>query len=191
MQLRLFQVVIYIVLFCFLCPSVNGSDPDSGGSNDIFDSLRYFASQFTRLLGHFGEVLSASVEEDCEFKCPNGVKPRPNIYHDPIGNGCGVAGFQIPSYVPTYKLEKCCDDHDICYGTCGKDKDKCDEKFKKCLYGICSSVKQIMDSEPLNKGCKSVAKAFYMAVVGAGCKYYLDAQKDACVCHVNYYDDEL
>ena len=60
--------------------------------------------------------------------------------------------FQIPSYVPTYKLEKCCDDHDICYGTCGKDKEKCDEKFKKCLYGICSSVKKIVDNEALDKG---------------------------------------
>lgn len=72
MQILTFKTVIYVFLIIFNGKSVNSSNPDSGASNDIFDSLRYFASQFTRLLGHFGEILSASVEENCEFKCPNG-----------------------------------------------------------------------------------------------------------------------
>lgn len=42
----------------------------------------------------------------------------------------------------------CCDEHDICYGTCLNDKDECDLKFKKCLYKRCSeNIKSVYGQE--------------------------------------------
>ena len=35
------------------------------------------------------------------------------------------------------QIDKCCDRHDICYDTCGKDKAACDREFKKCIDDIC------------------------------------------------------
>lgn len=41
--------------------------------------------------------------------------------------------------LPIKDMTKCCDDHDICYGTCGTNKDSCDLEFKRCLYRICDN----------------------------------------------------
>lgn len=37
-------------------------------------------------------------------------------------------------------MTKCCDEHDICYDTCGNVKEVCDMEFKKCLYRYCDSI---------------------------------------------------
>lgn len=34
----------------------------------------------------------------------------------------------------------CCDVHDICYSTCGSEKEKCDKDFKDCLYKYCKHL---------------------------------------------------
>lgn len=57
--------------------------------------------------------------------------------------------------LPVTGFVDCCDAHDICYDTCGADKDECDLKFKKCLYRKCSSVKDSEDTA-LNKKSKKV-----------------------------------
>lgn len=36
---------------------------------------------------------------------------------------------------------KCCNEHDICYGTCNKSKMTCDEDFRKCLVDYCSLIR--------------------------------------------------
>lgn len=36
----------------------------------------------------------------------------------------------------------CCHTHDICYETCGADRDECDLHFKKCLYAQCRAVQE-------------------------------------------------
>ena len=38
-------------------------------------------------------------------------------------------------------MTSCCDAHDICYDTCNKDRDQCDEDFKKCLDDMCEKLK--------------------------------------------------
>lgn len=47
-------------------------------------------------------------------------------------------------------------------------------------YKLCSVI-----------GCKIVAKTLYTAVMAMGCKYYLNAQNEACICDVNYYKNEF
>ena len=64
------------------------------------------------------------------------------------------------------------------------DKDDCDLKFKRCLYGNCKKFDnkkkylRYFDSQK----CKLKAKVFYIAVVGVGCQSYRDAQKNSCKC---------
>lgn len=40
------------------------------------------------------------------------------------------------------EMTKCCDKHDICYDTCGSDKEECDEEFKTCLNKMCQELKK-------------------------------------------------
>lgn len=44
--------------------------------------------------------------------------------------------------LPSSDFVNCCNDHDLCYETCGSDKDECDLKFKKCLYKTCTRKKE-------------------------------------------------
>lgn len=34
-------------------------------------------------------------------------------------------------------MTKCCNNHDVCYDTCNKEKELCDLEFKRCLYKYC------------------------------------------------------
>jgi hypothetical protein len=73
------------------------------------------------------------------------------------------------------------------------DKDDCDLKFKRCLYGYCKGKfgikKEFLLQEifqPLQyfyrQKCNLKAKLFYVTVVGIGCQSYQYAQQRACRC---------
>jgi hypothetical protein len=47
-------------------------------------------------------------------------------------------------YLPMDEFISCCNSHDICYETCGHDRDECDLRFKKCLYAHCRARKESM-----------------------------------------------
>lgn len=101
-------------------------------------------------------------------------------------------------------MATCCDDHDICYDTCNKDKELCDLDFKRCLYSYCDKYEKttvggdiILKGMPkqfcilfLEKfklygsitGCKTAAKMLYTATNTLGCRPYLNAQSNACYC---------
>lgn len=50
-------------------------------------------------------------------------------------------------------MATCCDDHDICYDTCNKDKELCDLDFKRCLYSYCDNYeKSAVGGEIMVKG---------------------------------------
>ena len=60
----------------------------------------------------------------------------------PGSNGCGTKDDpkdDKPDGITSFK--KACNLHDICYSTCGKKKDKCDEIFKKAMYAECDKIK--------------------------------------------------
>ena len=65
------------------------------------------------------------------------------------------------------------------------DKDDCDLKFKRCLYGFC---KRKFDKKKKHlqyfdrQKCNLKAKLFYVTVVGVGCHAYRNAQQSACRC---------
>lgn len=126
--------------------------------------------------------IDSTVEEDCIFKCPKNRIPVMNLNHVPQSNGCGSLGmFFEKEDLPRAEMVDCCNDHDLCYDTCGSDKEDCDRKFKRCLYSICDVNKKELDliSE---KKCKGGAKLLYMATMALGCTAYKEAQREACSC---------
>ena len=125
-------------------------------------------------------------------QCPN---------NPPTSNGCGPTGWKgkfVPNK-PLYAVDftKPCDAHDICYGTCGSKKSKCDEVLRddakvQCFlkYGmddmgpfeLLGRMQEALDNAKL-KGCYALAETYYVAVSNGGDKPFADAQKTACECH--------
>ncbi|XP_013794546.1 group XIIA secretory phospholipase A2-like [Limulus polyphemus] len=185
-----------LILFCVSCADAQifSSFTGDGISSTIGNILRGFSvgvKEVTNGLRSIEEILDivdTAVEEECIFSCPRGQQAIRNSYFSTYPNGCGSYGFQLKDKSLSLKdMELCCNDHDVCYGTCLADKDLCDLKFKKCLYNTCDRHKKFLQEGGL-KGCKGAAKLFYLATVGLGCKAYLDSQKKACIC---IYRNEL
>ena len=131
------------------------------------------------------DFVEHTIGEECEFECSKkGFVAVPRKAHQPSANGCGSFDFLFDdteeSFIHVEKaFSKCCNAHDFCYDTCGADKDECDLRFKKCLYGTCKQKKdQFLDS----KKCKLKAKLFYITVLGVGCQSFITAQNQACEC---------
>eukprot|EP00128_Syssomonas_multiformis_P015774 Colp12_sorted_trinity150504_noHs@2531 len=119
--------------------------------------------------------LFGGLNNDCEFTCPAGEKAVNNPDHVQTTNGCGVAGLTIEN---VFNFTPCCDEHDICYDTCGANKKKCDDKFKKCLLKVC---KKLRDTEEKEK-CQGNANLYYIGTASFGCAAYSASQENACMC---------
>lgn len=112
-----------------------------------------------------------------------GVTPQRNKFYTPSADGCGSLGMKISKeYLPAVEMENCCNDHDICYDTCNKDKELCDIEFKRCLYNYCDSHEKSAVGTIVTKGCKTAAKMLFTGTITLGCKSYLDAQERSCYC---------
>jgi RHS repeat-associated protein len=117
----------------------------------------------------------------------------------PSSNGCGTADWkgklvpEMPLWMVSFT--PACNLHDICYGTCGKEKKKCDDEFRDDMYLACylkwGSNKLELDTpkikipnpdEVLLKKCFALADAYHLAVSEAGGSAYDSAQRDGCKC---------
>jgi len=176
-----------------LSTSVNGTRKEG-----IFESLRGYMSEMGNVVNdvvsgmeklgkgikNVEEFLDATIDEECIFECPNGGEFQSNPDHSATSNGCGSFGledFLTSDVLPLDEFVECCNGHDICYGSCGNDKDECDLKFKKCLYRKCSAEKHTM-SKLQHRGCQAGAKILYTGTTALGCKSFINSQKDACLC---------
>ncbi|KAG0726281.1 Group XIIA secretory phospholipase A2 [Chionoecetes opilio] len=126
--------------------------------------------------------IDSTVEEDCIYKCPKNRIPVRNLDHVPQSNGCGSLGvFFEKEDLPRVEMVDCCNAHDVCYDTCGSDKEDCDREFKRCLYRTCDlNVKEV--NILTEKKCKGGAKLLYTATMALGCTAYKEAQRQACSC---------
>ncbi|XP_061778978.1 group XIIA secretory phospholipase A2 isoform X2 [Nerophis lumbriciformis] len=124
----------------------------------------------------------------CHYRCSDGYKaaPRPG-YKPPPPNGCGTPlfGFQFDVGIPS--MTKCCNQHDRCYDTCGRDKHDCDEQFQECLETICRNVQRTLGLAQSVQACESAVTLLFDAVMHLGCKPYLDSQRDSCMCQYEGY----
>jgi hypothetical protein len=114
---------------------------------------------------------------------------------DPYGlsaNGCGPADWRnrfVPNY-PFWIIDftGACDAHDLCYGKCGADKDKCDADFyiemkSRCYleYGWYAQTKPPAGIAFKKDACDTLASLYNKAVVELGQGPYDEAQKDSCL----------
>ena len=112
----------------------------------VLSAYNFFSSSDAETLRQFVADKSITYAkrylDGCVFSCPDGHKKRrPTEKRLIQPNGCGAYGLKLfLNFLPA--MEKCCNDHDICYGTCFKTKEKCDEKFSKCLHSFCNSMTQ-------------------------------------------------
>lgn len=116
-------------------------------------------------------------KEGCVFQCKNPEqKPYPQPSHVANSNGCGSLGI---SFEFDFDFEPCCHFHDLCYDTCSNPMSGCDEIFLHCMNQRCEN----------NGDCLEMAQKVFEATTLLGCKSYLDAQKDACVCMTDFIAD--
>ena len=120
----------------------------------------------------------------CEAKPP---KPPP---YSNFPNGCGAKGgrrFPQGGPIGLWFFGSACDNHDICYGTCGNTKAACDAQFAKDLLAACDVFWNSMGlnkANPLAWGldfaCREQAGDYVMAVQLLGDNAYKEAQNAAC-----------
>jgi len=99
-------------------------------------------------------------------------------------NGCGAYDYHFDfDLIKLSGFNDCCNEHDICYGTCNTPKIECDNQFKECLFARCVKLAQkntlIKSYEDI---CKEAAQVLYASVMKLGCPAYGKAQKQECVC---------
>ncbi len=109
----------------------------------------------------------------------------PKKNYTPTSNGCGsddIIGGVIPNSSFGASFKKDCNNHDICYGTCGKTKDSCDKMFYNDLMKTCHAIGFTNAVDVLlTIQCNDQAAIYYKAVVFAAGSAYQDAQSEACV----------
>ncbi|XP_074040863.1 phospholipase A2 group XII [Leptinotarsa decemlineata] len=191
------KVAVYLLTFMGYIYSGYGSGVLSNLRDAVLSAETVFGEVFKNIINvankfrEMHDVFDAAVEEDCVFKCPNNEQPKPNRNHIPSTDGCGSLGLKIPSdYLPVAQMQKCCDSHDLCYDTCGKDKEVCDVDFKRCLYKHCESYEKLLGGTTMMKACKGAAKMLFTGTLTLGCKSFLDAQSKACYCTSQSWRDK-
>ena len=86
-----------------------------------------------------------------------------------------ACAFCVCSERGTEDFTKCCNLHDECYGTCGKDKEQCDNEFKSCANRQCSRA--VKKAE-----CRSSVNYYMIALKMVSCPMYTSAQESICDC---------
>ena len=146
---------------------------------------------------------------DCDSKCPLGSVTRfsaekgccvyrtkkKNKEYKATANGCGsswnelIVPDEYPpiSVVAQFSFESACNQHDLCYGECGSDKQRCDSMFYENMKQECQKLAQERGVNDEVAGfCYVMATIYYNAVHEFADGAYEDAQNDACLwesCH--------
>ena len=124
--------------------------------------------------------------------CQPGSRVQPNPLHKASSNGCGSLAISVSG---EYDMTECCNRHDICYDTCGHDKEDCDQQFSACMNTLCRTFKVSERSPPSSsfveltfplaqngEGCSQQAQMFSLGVTMFGCQSYRQSQRNACLC---------
>ncbi|XP_014678219.1 PREDICTED: group XIIA secretory phospholipase A2-like isoform X2 [Priapulus caudatus] len=132
-------------------------------------------------LDAIGDFIESTEKKTCEVQCQDGSKPVANPTYTPKPNGCGSFGVQV-NFLNFPAFSHCCNGHDICYGTCGKERIICDTEFGDCLYDICRQQRIQTEQQDDKITCATTADLMYGGTLTLGCKAYEDAQREACLC---------
>lgn len=91
-------------------------------------------------------------------------------------NGCGPVTFNIDRFLREIGediLIVCCNEHDLCYDTCGKKQWICDKTFLHCMIQACQ---QLLPLSNINR-CQNDARILFWIVFFAGQSAYQQAQE--------------
>jgi secretory phospholipase A2 len=91
-------------------------------------------------------------------------------------NGCGPESLwpgitDAATYLTGFADQ--CNNHDLCYSSCGETQASCDEEFRDMLYSDCNDY---WDSQGTKAACKSVADGMYLLVRNLGADAYVISQ---------------
>ena len=81
--------------------------------------------------------------------------------------------------MPFVDFKECCDNHDFCYGTCGKIKSDCDRKLGDCMRKKCDEALGFAYHEKAL--CYKMANAYEWAVKTFGEEAFEAGQDSGCV----------
>jgi hypothetical protein len=123
--------------------------------------------------------------------CPGKV-PHPGYVARFDGCGSKASVFN-PNRVPQgwggADFSQCCNSHDVCYGTCNREKgNDCDSPFFDCLSTACAaaypldSITHALLNHQLYEQCLNAATTYYAAVSLGGAGPFEAAQAHACDC---------
>ena len=102
----------------------------------------------------------------------------------PTSNRCGPPGlgFVVPDCpLGVVCFFEACNEHDICYGTCGTSRAACDGEFFEDLGSICS--RNLQRGEGGFTRCLSLTYVYWQTSVRFGQGPFDHAQRHACACH--------
>jgi len=101
-----------------------------------------------------------------------------------VPNGCGplgALGLIVPECpVVGACFTSACNEHDLCYTTCGVTQAECDEQFFHALNTICAE--NFAEGDPRREPCFALAYVYWQAVARLGEEFFIDAQVSACAC---------
>lgn len=75
----------------------------------------------------------------------------------------------------------CCNQHDSCWGDCGKTQSFCDNQFHNCMKSVCDSKYKKWYQYPAKITCRRTADIWATAVKWNVCRY-IEGQKRLCKC---------
>ncbi|XP_034158759.2 group XIIA secretory phospholipase A2 [Pangasianodon hypophthalmus] len=186
-QLSVPSAVLLLLLLLLCGPAVSSaglgeSEPETPDWRKTLKTIRNGIHKIDTYLNYALDLIGGS-DGLCQFKCSDGYKPipRPHYKHSPP-NGCGspLFGFHFDIGIPS--MTRCCNQHDRCYDTCGREKHDCDDQFQVCLETICRNVQTTLGLDQSVQACESAVTLLFDAVMHLGCKPYLDSQRAACIC---------
>jgi len=125
-------------------------------------------------------------------ECPPGQHPEPKKGYTPKTNGCGPDDWRnklVPDNPFWFRFKQACDAHDICYGSCNKTQEYCDEEFRTDMRAACwlqfgwLSIKPMPKELELQlKACYATAELYAKVVRNHGEAAHSAGQDDACEC---------
>lgn len=93
--------------------------------------------------------------------------------------------FQFDIGIPS--MTKCCNQHDRCYDTCGREKHDCDKQFQGCLETICRNVQRTLGLSQSVQG-KRTGQWLGRFIYSCTCHMLVSAQSLHKYNKVRYHD---
>ena len=91
-------------------------------------------------------------------------------------NGCGPSSLNLDEFLREIGediLIVCCNEHDLCYDTCGKKQFTCDTSFLRCMLEICQYLSPLSNVQR----CQNDARVYFWFVVFGGQFAYQQSQE--------------